>query len=735
MQEKTIGVKIREYRQKKGLTQDALAAELHVSSQAVSKWENGQTMPDISLLMPISRVLGIGVNDLLGGDRRAEYEREWQRALPFGDELALLAAEDALKDYPDDEEFLFRRAQTEYDLGVSSGKTNVQSLSYLGQAQEHFEYLHTNFPDNDQYTVCLSEVYFARGKREKALDLAYSVKNASRQKSLIAKFLGGEEEIRYKQTKLESQMKNLYNTLVDLNTRESINVAHALLDVMMGEGKALRSNLLWSLYLSDAVLCLDEGDLEGYVDKFTKAYEAVKAYNALSNQPISYTDPLFDRLKNERMRGLDRERFLWRFLSDEKLGHPASLDLRRRIADECVDCYRLLKHEWIEFYQFCRYYQCRGGGANFATKYNKESDGLKELAELFKKHGSNLVRECHYEHGKNEVERLVGGGKMNGFAARIGNRIVGYCNAWDKKTYTYLPMPEKYHSAEEGERVMFFAEIIVADNFKYCGIEERLISVALDWAENNDYTKYTKAEVYICDNNSAEFDRAVALYEKFGFSIAHDLTEDGRRRYIMQKELGASDNAFKQFERKVMELIAREKPEFSGKIMAQYNKCRVTGREFTGHGFYTDFEVTDPADSLGEGYCNELGNLHVEFPGVSVGAGFVLFVRNGFIELLEGFIYGDEPWPERITEFRVVGKMDAAIKEVINQNDPKGLLSIGCPEDEYKPEIDRLSLILSEDMSEEEISAAIRDVFVDMFSEPIDKSLCDKMAREILGKI
>ena len=61
MQEKTIGAKIREYRQKKGLTQDALAAELHVSSQAVSKWENGQTMPDISLLMPISRVLGIGV--------------------------------------------------------------------------------------------------------------------------------------------------------------------------------------------------------------------------------------------------------------------------------------------------------------------------------------------------------------------------------------------------------------------------------------------------------------------------------------------------------------------------------------------------------------------------------------------------------------------------------------------------------------------------------------------------
>ncbi len=70
--EKTIGEKIREMRQKNGLTQDALAAELHISSQAVSKWENGQTMPDISLLVPLSKVLKISVNDLLGGGRRRE---------------------------------------------------------------------------------------------------------------------------------------------------------------------------------------------------------------------------------------------------------------------------------------------------------------------------------------------------------------------------------------------------------------------------------------------------------------------------------------------------------------------------------------------------------------------------------------------------------------------------------------------------------------------------------------
>ena len=117
MQEKTIGEKIREYRQKRGLTQDALAAELHISSQAISKWENGQTMPDINLLVPISKVLGISLNDLLGTDRREEFERKFQQMQPFGEELTLIVSEDALKEFPDDETFLYRRARDLYVLG------------------------------------------------------------------------------------------------------------------------------------------------------------------------------------------------------------------------------------------------------------------------------------------------------------------------------------------------------------------------------------------------------------------------------------------------------------------------------------------------------------------------------------------------------------------------------------------------------------------------------------------
>lgn len=118
---------------------------------------------------------------------------------------------------------------------------------------------------------------------------------------------------------------------------------------------------------------------------------------------------------------------------------------------------------------------------------------------------------------------------------------------------------------------------------------------------------------------------------------------------MIERKVGS----FEQFEREVMEFIAKEKPQFEAKIMAQYEKCRVTSREFTGHGFFTDFEITDPADSFGDGICDPFGSLYIDLPGVKHGAGFVLFVKNGFISMLEGFVYGDEAWPEEIKEYKL----------------------------------------------------------------------------------
>ena len=63
----TIGSRISQYRKAKSMTQEELAGKLGVSAQAVSKWENDASCPDISLLPQLCRILGITADELLTG--------------------------------------------------------------------------------------------------------------------------------------------------------------------------------------------------------------------------------------------------------------------------------------------------------------------------------------------------------------------------------------------------------------------------------------------------------------------------------------------------------------------------------------------------------------------------------------------------------------------------------------------------------------------------------------------
>ncbi len=62
-----FGSFVAEKRKEKGLTQKQLAEKLYVSNKAVSKWERGQSLPDINLLEPLAQVLGVRVTELLHG--------------------------------------------------------------------------------------------------------------------------------------------------------------------------------------------------------------------------------------------------------------------------------------------------------------------------------------------------------------------------------------------------------------------------------------------------------------------------------------------------------------------------------------------------------------------------------------------------------------------------------------------------------------------------------------------
>lgn len=70
--ETSIGRRIAALRKQKDMTQDELAEKMGVSPQAVSKWENDISCPDISILPDLARELGVTVDALLSGDQMPE---------------------------------------------------------------------------------------------------------------------------------------------------------------------------------------------------------------------------------------------------------------------------------------------------------------------------------------------------------------------------------------------------------------------------------------------------------------------------------------------------------------------------------------------------------------------------------------------------------------------------------------------------------------------------------------
>ena len=72
MDQKKIGALLKELRNEKGLTQEQFAEMVKVSNRTVSRWENGNNMPDLDILIWISDYYEINLRELLDGERKSE---------------------------------------------------------------------------------------------------------------------------------------------------------------------------------------------------------------------------------------------------------------------------------------------------------------------------------------------------------------------------------------------------------------------------------------------------------------------------------------------------------------------------------------------------------------------------------------------------------------------------------------------------------------------------------------
>jgi len=86
-----LGAKILQLRRQKNVTQEELAAQLGVTAAAVSKWENGYTLPDILMLCALADFFAVTTDELLGRAKETKYAVIAAQTQELGEKIKALA--------------------------------------------------------------------------------------------------------------------------------------------------------------------------------------------------------------------------------------------------------------------------------------------------------------------------------------------------------------------------------------------------------------------------------------------------------------------------------------------------------------------------------------------------------------------------------------------------------------------------------------------------------------------
>ena len=157
-----IDKRIRGLRRERGMTQEQLAEAMNVSAAAVSKWENGQSVPDISVLTALADYFEVSLDALVGYEVRSHRREDMvasirQLSIQRSDEVVSEARE-ALRRYPNDFEVLWTAAKGIGFRGMERHDEAMirEALSLLDRAQ-------TLLPQNTDPTIRRESILTAKG--------------------------------------------------------------------------------------------------------------------------------------------------------------------------------------------------------------------------------------------------------------------------------------------------------------------------------------------------------------------------------------------------------------------------------------------------------------------------------------------------------------------------------------------------------------------------------------------
>lgn len=329
-----IGLKIRELRKRKGITQERLAEYLNISSQAVSKWESGMSLPDITYVPKLAIFFGVSTDVLFSmsedtsDNQRAEYKKQIRELKQRYDyEAATIVAEMALDQYPFDYEIMIELAQALYHTRLDKRRSKADLERLIGLCERIIDEC-TDLAIHQDAVHYLCDAYVANNQREKAIALIENVVlpyETIERRWLLESAYEGEKKIEESQKILVDLVDWAVHQLIYMSSNESmgmeltfdekIKFAQAGLDIystVFYKGhKSANSGNFRHLYERMSELYLGMDDKENGIKYLYLAAEAAEYYDKNCSENVKYNSIFVNRINaNSEKHYIDTVRLL-----------------------------------------------------------------------------------------------------------------------------------------------------------------------------------------------------------------------------------------------------------------------------------------------------------------------------------------------------------------------------------------------------------------------------------------
>lgn len=301
-----IGEKIKMLRKQQDVTQEKLADYLSISYQAVSKWENGSALPDITLVPRIANFFGVSSDELLGmrQDENIEELKQYENMYQENNRLGKILdnvnlSKKVLEKYPRNYQWMLNLS---YALVQNTATEEQEQYSkengFVEEAISLCERIREDCTiDSIRHgaTQILCYNYPKIGKADKAIDLANEMPEMIISKeALLSRIYKEEEKIKQDQENLIQMIDFCSGILVELSFEckelssyekiRSIEAANTLYQIIFehDEDSLFYScRLCWN-YISLAELWCTTGDKEKAIEYLMLAEKAARVYDECS---------------------------------------------------------------------------------------------------------------------------------------------------------------------------------------------------------------------------------------------------------------------------------------------------------------------------------------------------------------------------------------------------------------------------------------------------------------------